>query len=146
MSKTRHRWPASVRLLALRIAVDRSAGVAEVRDILRSEHGKDVPRTTVRAWLTTTEDPSEVPTIGSTSDRVLRLISSELKRIERQPPLKRDLERLKQCAQILRTIEALKQPSSEGKQRRTLQDLSADETATEEAVLSNRLDGLRSAA
>ncbi len=111
---------------------------------LERDHGLTVPVTTVRSWVKRPPPSDDAPTVAGTSERLIRLLSSEVRRIERQPSAKMDVDRCLKIAQTLKVLEAI---GGKGKaQGRGLLDLTGLTEAGEaqpseaEALLMSRGD------
>jgi hypothetical protein len=106
-------------------------GMTSGADIGRVLAGEDLshPQPTVNAWVRADRATMPPPSIGAVADRVLRLASSELGRLEQQHPSKLDLERVGKVAQILKTLQGLGTGKRGSEPTRTLQDLSSEEPA-----------------
>lgn len=128
------RWSAQIRATAERLAVSEDLGPAGVAERLKTETGETVPLATVSRWLALMPARAtrpDVPTTGALADQALALVSSELRRLERQS--RPDLDRLAKVAQILKTIDGLRQGPKV--KPRSLADLSEAQSAHEaEAV------------
>ena len=129
----RRRWEESTRLLALQIAAAVDQNAAEVRRRLSSEHGLDVPTSTIHNWMKA-PGGSEIPSITELSERVRRLLLQEIRRLEMTSAARRDLDRLSKTAQILKALDALKTTSPKTTKRRTLADLNGSEPTNAEPV------------
>jgi transposase-like protein len=93
------RWPATVRQRALRLAAEHGLAPADVRRGLAAE-GFDVPAETVRSWL---RSPAAQPSDpASLRDRIYRLASRELAKLETSPVGKADLRRLESLGRTRR--------------------------------------------
>jgi hypothetical protein len=102
-----------------------------VRRRLISELGVDVPQVTVSRWVRMARLTAPPPTLQNVSDRALRLVSSEIKRLEAQPLVKLDLDRLQKATAILKMIQGLQPPKRNVQGPRTLADLNGSERETE---------------
>jgi hypothetical protein len=100
----------------------------EVRARLKREQGLEVPASTAARWVRAARLTAPPPSLQSVSDRALRLISSEVKRLELQPASHLDLDRLGKATQILKTLQGLKPLKAERNGPRTLQDLTAGQS------------------
>jgi hypothetical protein len=124
-------WNQTIRQRAVDLSDAERLTGQEIRQRLKSELGADVPLPTVRRWVREGVEPMRAPTAEELAERVQILVSSELRRLERQS--RPDLERLSKCAQILKTVNGVKQAPKQ--KARTLADLSSQsDRAEEEAV------------
>lgn len=98
----RRRWPEATRRRALVLATECANRPADVRRRLAAE-GADVPAETVRHWLrSSVGKPADLPSLR---ERINRLASRELAKLEATSPGKADLRRLEALGRILKTAE-----------------------------------------
>ena len=135
-------WSEAVRSRAAELAADRELGPSEVQRTLREELGASVPTATVVRWVR--EDRLSQPIdraaiLRQTADRAAILLSSEVRRLERQAPKQRDLGRLDQIARTLKTLQSI-EPTKTKDAPKTLADLSgrAEPTAAGEYPADRR--------
>jgi transposase-like protein len=125
------RWPATVRQRALRLAAEHGLAPADVRRGLAAE-GFDVPAETVRSWL---RSPAAQPSDpASLRDRIYRLASRELAKLETSPVGKADLRRLESLGRILKTAETERPNRQQAKGLERLAQI-ADETDSDETPI-----------
>ena len=138
--RSQNRWPPAIREAAERIGDDLNGHAPEVQRRLKAEHGADVPLATVARWVQL-RPSRRAPTPGDLKQRTIHLLSQEIERLERSSPQKRDLTRLSQVAQILKTLDGLKASRTDPNQK-TLKDLSPSEPTDAERVPFKDLSGL----
>ena len=127
---TRH--PTHVRSAAVAIAAEGGLSMAEVSRRLERQKGVKVAPGTIRTWVAAADLSTDGQSVGKLARKALGLASSELARLERQSPSKRDLGRLAQTVSILKTIDPLLKSKS-GQSGQTLTDLTgADESSASE--------------
>jgi hypothetical protein len=125
------RWPEPVKRRAREIYASEGRSVSRTRDRLRAEDGQDVPLATLERWCILRPEASEAPSVPGLATRLLSLCSSELRRLERLPASKVDLDRATKVAQILKTVDPLTRSVRQAPQR--LSDLASDQTEGVEA-------------
>jgi len=140
------RWSQAVKRAARRLAADDDLTVAEIGERLKSDHGANVPRSTLAAWLarpdaeTITSDPSVE--IRRQASRVLAITSAEIRRLERGNG-RPDLTRLERLARILRSLEVgqgSRRKPDEPRRARTLLDLSSEGEAMNGAASGEAIE------
>jgi transposase-like protein len=108
----RQRWPKTVKEAAARLAQDDGLALSDVAERLRSDHGVDVPISTLSGWLARahrTSIRSDIPrSMEGLAGRAVRLADEEMTALERHGRRPVDLERLGKLIALLRSIEALK--------------------------------------
>jgi transposase-like protein len=128
-----HSWPTAVRQEAAELAADPDLSAEQIRQRLRAEQGADVPTGTVRRWVREARQDFPAPSIGDLSGRILALLSADLRRLERQPTAKLDVDRLAKLAATLKSLDGLKTQAKLGAPAKTLNDLNDSEAQTPKA-------------
>ncbi len=144
----KHRWTSTIRRAAQRLSAEGDLTAEEIRARLKADHGVDVPRSTIGAWLRVT--PDELPITGDLTPelrrqagRILRITDAEIRALERKP----DLAKLERLARILRSLETgpkQRAKSEEPRAPRTLLDLSSEAEGQEETGSEELLDYVES--
>jgi hypothetical protein len=115
-------WPDAIRQRAVEIYADEGGRLTVTQKRVKAELSADVPLSTLKNWIKGWRPVDDEPTVQGTAQRLIRLCSSEMRRLERLPTAKVDLDRAAKVAQILKTVEPLaKQKTGQGP--RTLGDL-----------------------
>ena len=129
----RQTWPGTVKREAVRLRREDGLSHRQIRARLREVFGMDVPDGTIGNWVKGAgELPVPAPAnylhdVGHLAARSVALVDLELTRLERTPISKRlDLDRLERVCRMLKALEAIKAPSSNGKRSRGLADLADD--------------------
>jgi hypothetical protein len=105
-------WPRPIREAAARLAQEDGLALSDVAERLRSDHGANVPISTLSGWLARahrTSIRSDIPrSMEGLAGRAVRLADDEMTALERHGRRPVDLERLGKLVALLRSIEALK--------------------------------------
>jgi len=125
----RQQWPIEVKREAIRLRRESGSTHRRIRDRLRATFGADVPESTLANWVSGAADlpaPSTTDlafSVGELAARSLALLDHELARMERASRKPVDLGRLERICRALKSLEAIKAPSTNGRRRLTLADL-----------------------
>lgn len=131
----RRRWPEETRRRALVLATECANRPVDVRRRLSAE-GVDVPAETVRHWLRSkVSQPADLPTLR---ERINRLASRELAKLEASSPGKVDLRRLEALSRILKTAETERPNRQQAKGLARFAELGASDDS--DADLSGAFD------
>ena len=117
----RKTWPRTLREAAQRLAADDGLALSDVVERLRTDHGAEVPPSTVSRWVGEahrTSVRSDVPTaLQGLAGRAVRLADEEMLALERHGRRPVDLERLSKLVALLRSIEGMKAAAPKVKTR-----------------------------
>ncbi len=125
----REQWPIEVKREAVRLRRENGLTHRRIRDRLRATFGANVPESTLANWVSGAADLPAPPTadlafsVGELAARSLALLDHELARMERASRKPLDLSRLERICRALKSLEAIKAPSTNGTRPRTLEDL-----------------------
>lgn len=121
------RWPSEVRERCWQLGDDPKISAQKVADRLGAELGRKVPVTTVRRWLREVPDRGAAPTVDDLTERCLRLLEAEVRRLERSAA-KLDIDKLNKVAATLKTLRPAQTSKAPKVKAQTLTELSEAQT------------------